>query len=319
MQVVTGAMGILIPKLFQLLKEEYNLQKGVKKDIEFLLRELPSMHAALRKVANIPRDQLDKQVKIWADEVRELSYIMEDVVDSFMASVHGSEPVANSHKLKELMKNMGNLLSKGKTLRKIENKIKGIKVLVKEVADRRDRYMVVNDAVANLAATTTIDPRMLALFKEKKELAGIEVTRDEIESMLTHGDVDVTKKQLKIISIFGCGGLGKTTIAKVVFDGLREKFKHKAFISVGQKPDLKKILRDIFLELDIEGYKKSEAPMLDEKQLIQKLQELLENKRYPSNHAMAEVFLSIFVNKNSKLYIPRYNKSSSSSLQISIA
>uniref|UniRef100_A0ACD5TRG3 Uncharacterized protein n=1 Tax=Avena sativa TaxID=4498 RepID=A0ACD5TRG3_AVESA len=272
-------MGILIPKLFQLLKEEYNLQKGVKKDIEFLLRELPSMHATLHKVANIPRGQLDKQVKIWADEVRELSYIMEDVVDSFLAIVHGSEPAANSHKLKELMKNMGNLLSKGKTLRKIENKIKGIKVLVKEVADRRDRYMV-NDAVANPVATTIIDPRMVALFKEKKDLVGTKVTGDEIESMLTQGDVDVTKKQLKIIPIFGCGGLGKTTIAKVVFDGLREKFKHKAFISVGQKPDLKKILRDIFLELDIEGYKKSEAPMLDEKQLIQKLQELLQNKRY---------------------------------------
>jgi hypothetical protein len=119
MQVVTGAMGTLIPKLFQLLKDEYKLQKGVKKDIEFLVRELPSMHAALRKVANLPRDQLDKQVKLWADEVRELSYIMEDVVDSFLVSVEGSEPAANSHRLKQLLKKMGNLLPKGKTLHQI--------------------------------------------------------------------------------------------------------------------------------------------------------------------------------------------------------
>ncbi|KAI5004828.1 hypothetical protein ZWY2020_032071 [Hordeum vulgare] len=280
MQVVTGAMGALIPKLFQLLNEEYNLQKGVKQDVKFLTKELPSMHEALRKVADVPRDQLDKQVKIWADEVRELSYVMEDVVDSFLASVEGSQPAANSNKLKELLKKMGNLLPKGKTRRKIAKKIKDIKIQVKEVADRRDRYGV-NDAVANLAAAPTpVDPRLLALFKEQKDLVGIDAARDEITKKLTDGDGDVAKQKLKILSIFGIGGLGKTTVAKVVHQKLQAKFMLKAFVSVGQKPDVKKVLRDIFLELDKEGYRKSNAQMLDEKQLIVELQELLENKRY---------------------------------------
>ncbi|KAI5004832.1 hypothetical protein ZWY2020_032075 [Hordeum vulgare] len=276
MQVVTGAMGALIPKLFQLLNEEYKLQKDVKQDVEFLTKELPSMHQALRKVADVPRDQLDKQVKIWADEVRELSYVMEDVVDSFLASVEGSEPAANSYKLKELLKKMGNLLPRGKTRHKIAKKIKGIKIQVKEVADRRDRYGV-NDAVANLAAApTAVDPRLLALFKEEKELVGIDAARNEITKKLTNGD----GQQLKILSIFGIGGLGKTTVAKVVHQGLQEKFMLKAFVSVGRKPDVKKVLRDIFRELDKEGYRKSNAQKLDEKQLIVELQELLENKRY---------------------------------------
>ncbi|VAH72692.1 unnamed protein product [Triticum turgidum subsp. durum] len=282
MQVVTGAMGALIPKLFQLLNEEYKLQKGVKQDVEFLTKELPSMHEALRKVADVPWDKLDKQVKIWADEVRELSYVMEDVVDSFIASVEGSEPAANSNKLKELLKKMGNLLPRGKARRKIAKKIKGIKIQVKEVAERRDRYGV-NGAVANLAAAPpTVDPRLLALFKEEKELVGIDVAMDEITKKLTDGDGDgdVPKQQLKILSIFGIGGLGKTAVAKVVHQVLQEKFMLKAFVSVGQKPDVKKVLRDIFLELDKEGYKKSNAQKLDEKKLIVELRKLLENKRY---------------------------------------
>ncbi|XP_037404209.1 disease resistance protein RGA5-like [Triticum dicoccoides] len=280
MQVVTGAMGALIPKLFQLLSEEYKLQKGVKQDVEFLTKELPSMHEALRKVADVPRHQLDRQVKIWADEVRELSYVMEDVVDSFLASGEGSEPAANSNKLKELLKKMGNLLPKGKTRRKIAKKIKGIRLQVREVADRRDRYGV-NDAVANLAsAPTTVDPRLVALFKKETELVGIDAARDEIIKKLMDGDGDVPEQQLKILSIYGIGGLGKTTVAKVVHQGLQEKFMLKAFVSVGQKPDVKKVLRDIFLELDKEGYRKSNAQTLDEKQLIVELRELLENKRY---------------------------------------
>uniref|UniRef100_A0ACD5ZA28 Uncharacterized protein n=1 Tax=Avena sativa TaxID=4498 RepID=A0ACD5ZA28_AVESA len=279
MQVMTGAMGSLIPKLFQLLKEEYNLQKGVKKDVEFLVRELPSMHLALRKLADVPRDQLDKQVKLWADEVRELSYVMEDVVDSFLVSAEGCEPAANSNKLKELLKKMGNLLPKGKARHKIANKIRSIKILIKEVADRRDRYRV-DDVVANLAATQTVDPRLLALFKDQKELVGIDVARDKITKRLMDGNEDVPNKQLKILSICGFGGLGKTTLAKVVHEGLRDKFVLKAFVSVGQKPDVKKVLRDILLDLNKEAHKISDALVLDEKQLIEELHELLDNKRY---------------------------------------
>nr|UBY07495.1 NBS-LRR disease resistance protein [Dasypyrum villosum] len=49
------------------------------------------MHAALSRLVRCRGEQLDRQVKHWADEVRELSYNMEDVVDKFLVRVRRSD------------------------------------------------------------------------------------------------------------------------------------------------------------------------------------------------------------------------------------
>ncbi|KAM3297447.1 hypothetical protein ACQJBY_039369 [Aegilops geniculata] len=284
MDVVTGAMGSLLPKLGELLVGEYKLQKGVRKDVESLQREMKSMNAALVKVAEVPRDQLDNQVIIWADELRELSYDMEDVVDNFLVCVEGSESdaVTDSNKLKGLMAKMANLFTKGKTRHQIADAMKDIKNRAQEVADRHNRYRV-DDAVANAAGKHKVDPRVMALYKDQKELVGIEDAQNELTKRLTDGDGDgdVPKQQpkMKAVSIVGPGGLGKSTLAKAVYDRLRTRFKYTAFVPVGRNPEVKKVLRDILLEVDKKQERFGDVAILDEKQLIDKLRQLLENGR----------------------------------------
>ena len=138
MEFATGALGTLLPKLGQLLQDEYNLQKGVKKDIEFVTRELESMRAALRDVGEVPQEQLKEAVKIWARDVRELSYDMEDIVDTFFVRVQGSEP-PSKRSIKRFIKKMTGIMSKARTRHEIGQEIKDIKERVKDVAERRDR------------------------------------------------------------------------------------------------------------------------------------------------------------------------------------
>ncbi|VAH12533.1 unnamed protein product [Triticum turgidum subsp. durum] len=159
-------MGSLLPKLGQLLMDEYNLHKRVKKDVEFLRKELESMHAALVKVGEVPRDQLDKQVKLWADEVRELSYNMEDVVDNFLVRVEGiQQPHNNTGRFKELKSKMLGLFKKGKNHHRIADAIKEIKEQLQEVAARRERNKL--DGIApNPSETIAIDPRLRSLYTE---------------------------------------------------------------------------------------------------------------------------------------------------------
>ncbi|CAO2176319.1 unnamed protein product [Urochloa humidicola] len=138
MEFATGALGTLLPKLGKLLHDECNLQKGAKKDIEFLSRELERTQAALCCVGELPREELQEHVRIWARDVRELSYDMEDIVDTFLVCVQGPEP-PSKRSAKRFIKKMVGIVTKATTRHEIGQEIKDIKKRIKEVAERRDR------------------------------------------------------------------------------------------------------------------------------------------------------------------------------------
>nr|CAB3503300.1 unnamed protein product [Digitaria exilis] len=73
MDIATGAMNTILPKLVDLVVGEYKLQKGVSKEIKELEKELESMNAALHHLAEMPADQLDELTKIWASDVDDCS------------------------------------------------------------------------------------------------------------------------------------------------------------------------------------------------------------------------------------------------------
>jgi disease resistance protein RPM1 len=283
MDLVAGALGLLPSKLLELLKEEYKLQKGVRQEVQSLTRELESMHAALRKVVAVPWDQLDEQVKVWAREVREASYDMEDILDTFLVRVDGQKE-ADPSKLKRAMKKMGDLFSKGKARREISCAIEDITKQLKQMTERHARYRI-DDLVAKPAATTSIDPRLSALYTKVSQLVGIEEPRDKVIKMLTSVAEDM---ETKIVSIVGFGGLGKTTLAKAVYENLSQDIRFRAFVPIGQNPDLKTVLKDILIDLNKQRYTtKFNLTILNEKQLIDELRKFLRDKRYALSYSSA--------------------------------
>ncbi|XP_066338728.1 disease resistance protein RGA5-like [Miscanthus floridulus] len=275
MEFATGALGTLLPKLGQLLQDEYNLQKGVKKDIEFVTRELDSMRAALSDVGEVPQEQLNNTVKMWARDVRELSYDMEDIVDTFLVRVQGSEP-PSKRSVKRFIKKIASIVSKAKTHHEIGQEIKDMKERVKEVTERRDRYKV--DAIT--PTKTSVDPRITALYTKAASLVGIDGPREELISQLTREDGRRSSAEQRIVSIVGFGGLGKTTLAKAVYDKLKPQFNCTAFVSVSRDPDIMKVLKDILYELDKNEYKDIHNTALGQQHLTDLVHEFLENKRY---------------------------------------
>ncbi|GJN40090.1 hypothetical protein PR202_gb29258 [Eleusine coracana subsp. coracana] len=101
---------------------------------------------------------------------------------------------------------------------------------MEEINDRRKRYK--HKGRMSSSSSVDIDPRICALYNDAANLVGME---EELIKLLTEPE-----QQLKVISILGFGGLGKTTLAKEVYNRIGGQFSCKAFVSVSQRPDMKK-------------------------------------------------------------------------------
>lgn len=143
---------------------------------------------------------------------------------------------------------------------------------------------MVDSIIAKPAGLATIDPRLQALYKKSSELVGIDGPMVELIKMLALAlgddidvhmpakkrkmDVHVSIKKTKFVSIFEFGGLGKATLAKAVYDKIKPGFDYGVFVLVGQKPDMKKVLRDILIDIDKQMYTNSNMMLLNKRQLI---------------------------------------------------
>uniref|UniRef100_A0A0D9VH54 AAA+ ATPase domain-containing protein n=1 Tax=Leersia perrieri TaxID=77586 RepID=A0A0D9VH54_9ORYZ len=295
---IFGAMDSVLSKLASLLTFEYKLLKEVKQDITFMKYELESMHAFLKKMSEV-EDELDEQVKFWRKEVRELSYDIEDYIDEFVIRLK-DEPRCELHGISSFISRIAKLIVSTRDSHQIAKEIRGIRASVGEASRRHKRYKV--DDTLSKPSKVTVDPRLPALYKDASDLVGIDGPKNELIRRLTEG-VSGPELQLKVVPIVGSGGLGKTTLANQVYQNLEGVFESQAFVSVSQKPDLMKILRDILSAI---GYNGLEVAW-DEGKLIHEVRKYLRFVRY---FVVLDDIWSISVWEILRCALPENNRSS---------
>ena len=132
------------------------------------------------------------------------------------------------------------------------------------------RYKI-DDCINPTTGIVPVDPRMSAIYKDAAGLVGIDGPKKDLLCWLTD-----THENLKVVSIVGFGGLGKTTLAKQVYDEIGGQFSCKAFVSVSQRPDMTRLLRGLQLKLGME----ESSPNWEVQDIIGLLKEHLTHNRY---------------------------------------
>ena len=134
-------------------------------------------------------------------------------------------------------------------------------------------------ACSTSSGHAAVEPWLSALFAEEAHLVGIEGPRDDLVKWMLTEETNSSTKDRKVLSIVGFGGLGKTTLANEVYRKIERHFDCQAFVSVSQKPVIKKIIKDLISQVSCEDESTKDRSDRDERKCIAKLRELLQDKR----------------------------------------
>jgi Holliday junction resolvasome RuvABC ATP-dependent DNA helicase subunit len=90
-----------------------------------------------------------------------------------------------------------------------------------------------------------------------------------------------------VVSIVGFGGLGKTTLAKQVYDKIAGQFNCMAFLPISQRPDVKSLLIGLQRKLMIGESSHAHEPQ----EIVDHIREYLKHKRYISFLVVTHILL----------------------------
>ncbi|XP_019164380.1 PREDICTED: putative disease resistance RPP13-like protein 3 [Ipomoea nil] len=207
-----AAVEFLLDQLSAVIRDECSLLGGIREDAEDMKNDLSRLRAALR-VAD-EREEIDPQVEAWVKIVRELAYDTEDVLDEFLFSFGGGRTSGSFYtNIKNIYTSVKNLRAR----RRLALALRRIKARINE----NSRYQ------PSLPTSTrgTVHNKQLhygrvdALFQKDSDLVGFENSKHSLIKLLL-GAVD---DDLRVHSVVGMGGLGKTTLVKKAYDDAQVK------------------------------------------------------------------------------------------------
>ncbi|KAL2491512.1 Disease resistance protein RPM1 [Abeliophyllum distichum] len=247
--MAADAVTFVLDKLTTLLEEKLNMVNEVKQEVEYIRDELERMIAFLR-VADAAEDD-DPELKVWIKQVRDVAYETEDIIDDFVIRIHRKNNCCWGgfcDYLGVLVCSVRNL----KTRYETASDIQSIKSRMTEIAEGHRRYRYKfnvpgEGSASGFGSIHGIDSRVDALFLEETELVGIEKPTRQIIQWLVEEDA-----RLKVVSVVGMGGLGKTTLVKKVYDDsvVKKHFQNHAWITVSQSFKISYGKRGICLFID---------------------------------------------------------------------
>ncbi|KAF2932688.1 hypothetical protein DAI22_04g016801 [Oryza sativa Japonica Group] len=252
-----GAVFNLPGRLDELLRRHRSiLPKGAEDEIPLIKQDLEEIISILHgHCSEAKLEDHAMVVRCWMKEVRELSYDIEDCIDQYEECIEQYEHITAARyyiRRRKFNRRHGNRLppwvpERLKQRLWMANKIREFSLRVQEVIQRYAMYKNDLSGIASIAAaatTTTIISDVSSSSSwhpapgGKCGYAGIDAAMNKIEAWLT----DEEHKKLKVVSIVGVGGVGKTTLANELYLKLGHQFEYRAFVRSSHKPDMRSIL-----------------------------------------------------------------------------
>ncbi|KAG7942227.1 hypothetical protein I3843_16G090900 [Carya illinoinensis] len=233
---------------------------------EGLREELEKWRLTVERIREVLDDAEEKQqtkktVKAWLDDLRDLAYDMEDLLDEFTSeALHESKLMAgqaSTSMVRNLIPSWFTALTPSDVTFKISLGLKITKINTRfnDLVTQKDQLNLKENSSPRPNKRRERPPSTSLVTED--HIYGREEVKEAVLQLLVSGKFnDALKKVPNVIPILGMGGIGKTTLAQLVYNDkeLESFFNLKAWACVSEDFDVatvtKTILQSMSKELD---------------------------------------------------------------------
>nr|ABF00982.1 disease resistance protein RPP13 variant [Arabidopsis thaliana] len=272
--MVDAITEFVVGKIGNYLIEEASMFMAVKEDLEELKTELTCIHGYLKDVE--AREREDEVSKEWSKLVLDFAYDVEDVLDTYHLKL---EERSQRRGLRRLTNKIGRKMD----AYSVVDDIKILKRRILDITRKRETYGIGGlKEPQGGGSTSSLRVRQLRRARSVDQEEVVVGLEDDAKILLEKL-LDYYEKNRFIISIFGMGGLGKTALARKLYNSgdVKERFKYRAWTYVSQEYKTGDILMRIIRSLGMtSGEDLEKIRKFAEEELEVYLHGLLEGKKY---------------------------------------
>ncbi|XP_078162771.1 uncharacterized protein LOC144557968 [Carex rostrata] len=263
--------GFILNLLGSLLREELGLLYGFKAELEKLESVFTRIQSVLEDA--MTRQLQDRALQDWLEKLTNIAYHAEDVLEEFNFEVLRRKTASRDGRCREVRDFFsGNNQLKFRLL--MAHKIKDLREKMDSFSKEVSQFKLKPGALQR--PLENMDERVTHSFVESADVIGRDEERKRIVVMLLSA---VATSDFSVIAIVGVGGLGKTTLAQLVYTDITSEldryFNLKIWICVSDNFVVSRLLKSIILQTT---GKNCEVDELD--QLQRKVREVLHGKRF---------------------------------------
>ncbi|XP_057466639.1 putative disease resistance protein RGA3 [Actinidia eriantha] len=230
---------MILQKLGRLVLDELVLAKGVQSELQKLDNSLSTIKAVLLDAEE--QQTHNRELREWLGKLKHAFNDADDLLDEFEIEALQNQLVNHG-----MLKTVRSFLPTPHSLIfrfSIGHKLKEIRERFDEIAALRAKFHLTDRFVDRRAAQR--EREMTHSFVRSVDVIGRKREKEEIAKMLMYSSYN--SENVSVIPIVGIGGLGKTTVAKLVYndDKVDNHFELKMWVCVSEDFDVKVLMRKI--------------------------------------------------------------------------